>query len=292
MRIEKRDFERAEKFLQGAASLMKDAATDHPGRERDLTARCLVSMGAMYERKFDYANAEALLKLAVDLTPKDVAPDDMVLAERLSALGSLFVLKHNYAEAESALNTVANMRRQVQGKTHPEHIGAMAAMAALYIEWGDPKRAGETLHDALMFIRDGDGRASRHSGACFRQMGILCLYQNDLDKAEGYLKSAVAHFRLDPGENSNEHLTALNDLAMLYRERGDFVKALPIYDQELKILDSVKAGESAEYADVLRHAAITQRMGGNSINRTPHSRRRSRLRGARWVTINPWSPRF
>ncbi len=239
------DVQRAAEAFQAVASLGVDDA--------------LETLARTQEEAGDYAAAvETVDKM---LAAAEEQQQKIALLMRKAGLQCDRLEEHS--EAVATLRKARDMA--------PEDRDVIAELARVYQEQGNYSGAVETLREELDLVEGSHARAE-----LFARMGVIALEKMDNeDKAISYFEHAL--------ELNKNNLTAGDNVSTLYRKRGEWDKALPIYeiwaassdalDDEKKIELFSQMGEAFERLD--RHEeALSSFHKAAEIASEPHLMRR------------------
>jgi Flp pilus assembly protein TadD len=91
----------------------------------------LTNLGAIYESRRKYRQADALYRRALAIDEKRLGPENSILVLDLNNLGCLNVKRHRYEEAEPLLRRSLALGRRVQGPDHPSTPGRPKSRSAV-----------------------------------------------------------------------------------------------------------------------------------------------------------------
>ena len=142
----RRDDVRAETWLRRAVGLARR------GEERRAYCRALLALGELYAAREEPTRARSLYTLAVRASRRYAMRES--LAEAAFGLLRLAIAAGNHAEV-ARLQVVA---RRAFGRDHERAPELVVVLARLWIEGGEPKRAGEALRRLVPDLVNPDER--------------------------------------------------------------------------------------------------------------------------------------
>ncbi len=126
---------------------------------------------------------------------------------------------------------------------------AYTNMAIIQLGAGDYFGSQESFLQSLNYLDKGESKNFAALAGTYNELGTLSITLKNYNEAIGFLNRASA-FKPDTALSQ----TILNNKATAYQRKGDYLKALAIYQKLMPVLN--KEGE--EYARVLTNAAHTQ----------------------------------
>lgn len=182
-----------------AAEAFADLASIGGDSALDSLARSQVAAG-------DFESAVETLKKMIDAAANET--QKIALLVRLA--------KVQLEDMEDANEAAATMR--TARDIAPKDRSVMAELGKVYVAQGNYSAAIGVLEDELDLVEGSNARAE-----IYANMGVIALENiGDEDKAIGYFEHAL--------ELNKNNLTAGDNVSTLYRNRGQWDKAFPIYE--------------------------------------------------------------
>jgi CHAT domain-containing protein/tetratricopeptide (TPR) repeat protein len=219
------------------------------------------------------------------------------LAQRDRLVKSLpeLVRKQQFHKATDAQERIAALEKEVLGETDARVIGSLQQLAGWREALGQfvkairvrqevvrllEKRLGKghwQTTDARLALQDSRRRAA------MSPEGRAALLQAQAENGrveqlhqQGKLREAVqmavkvtAAFRQVLGEKHPAYAVSLNDLALLYKDRGEHRKALPLYREALALLRQAPGEKHPSYATSLNNLGVLHREMGEHEKALP-----------------------
>jgi tetratricopeptide (TPR) repeat protein len=145
-------------------------------------------------------------------------------------------------EAVEMYRQVVDLREKLLGPQHKEVGAALNNLGVALRLAGKPAEADPVFRKALTIAEASGDR--RLLATVLGGLGATLVDREEYDRAEPVLRRSLALFDATAGPESLESAEALNNLAMLYRHRGDVARAqdqleraLPSMEKHLGSLD-------------------------------------------------------
>ena len=257
-----RHFRKAKRFEDLVGVLEKRAAlADTPDDKRDLlteraeTIRNDIGDAKRAAEAFQTVAAlggggalEALAQSQLDAGNHDDAlrTFEKVLADASTPAAKVDILSRianlYYDKKKDLSETVATLRRARD--IAPQNQALIASLTAVYLEQGNYSSAVDLLAEQLESV---DGRHARAD--IFAKMGLISLENiGDTDKAVGYFEHAL--------ELDEANILAGDKVSTLYRKRGEWAKAIPIYERHAASADVLTPDKRLELFTQLGEANV------------------------------------
>ena len=141
-------YDEAERLFRSA---IKEA--DSAGKQDDIYAQSLSYLGRVYWYKAKYAEAEPLIKRAIELEEKVEGTEGTNVAAMLGSLASLYHDQGKLAEAESLFKRCLKIEEKAFGPNHREVATTVHNLARLYAAQGQFVEA-EALYRRSLQIQE------------------------------------------------------------------------------------------------------------------------------------------
>lgn len=155
-----------------------------------------------------------------------------VRAAVLDAMGGAYFSLGLYDDAEPLLRQALELRRHARGPINADVARSMANLGELYRAQANYSRAQALHHQALGIRQKILGPEHPETADSFNKLGLLCINQGKYAEAESYFQRAR---RIWEKAQDPRILTALSHLALLYRDAGEYDKAIPLFESALAI---------------------------------------------------------
>ncbi|MDF2180119.1 toll/interleukin-1 receptor domain-containing protein [Aliiglaciecola sp. CAU 1673] len=225
----------AREILDNGAHRIEDELSDEP----QIQATLMNTIGQVYTALGLYQRAADLLESALKVRQALRAEDKISAAElsdSMDALARIYTELASYEEAE-ALFKRAMMLLELQGKpTSKLAADIKAGLAELYFRMGRYTDAEPLLQQVLTLRRLNHGEQSLEAAQATQQLGLNLLDQGELEKAESYLRDAMAQMQTVLGNEPHPALAEnYNNLAYVLHSMGRFEEARTQYERALEM---------------------------------------------------------
>jgi tetratricopeptide (TPR) repeat protein len=247
----------ARELLDRAATL---AAAD-VGRDPDVQASLLGTMGTVYENLGLYDRAVPLLEKSLEMR-RARGRDDVDLAEAQYRLASAYVDLERYGEAEPLLHQALEIDTAKLGPESRQAVASLVMLGNLHFWRGEEDEARKLYEDAVARAERRQIEDSRDLATARNNLGILCARAGRHDDAERLYRSALATREKILGRDHPEVASTLNNLAELRRAQGRGAEAEPLYRRALAISEKVYPADHPRLAIQLNNLAEVFREEG------------------------------
>jgi len=191
------------------------------GKEHPRTASAISDLGAMHLAKGNIANAEPLLKRAVEILEK-AKDGETILSAALSNLASVYSHKGEFKRAEAALEKAASIEEKAGAARESEYASLLAKLGTIYMK---SSRTGDAEKLLLKAISIHEKRkAERPLFIDLTNIGTLYRGMGRYDKAaDAYNRAVPIAERLYGGKHP--------DVGKLYHVIGIFLTGSAQYDK-------------------------------------------------------------
>eukprot|EP01042_Synura_sphagnicola_P000244 gene244-252_t len=235
----KGDYTSALPLYQQCLAIREDKlGQDHPD-----TLTSVNNLAALYYSKKDYSSALPLYRQCLEMQKEKLGEDHPDTLTSMNNLAALFYSKKDYAQALPLYLKCLEMREKKLGQNHPDTLDTMNNLAGLYKSAGqeleERKRKLEETHTnptvniqeknptkhfdiaVSLFLRCLDMRKVKVK---LESIDNIALYQHSLKlKTEKY------------GLHHPDTLSAMTELAGMYKSKGEYDSSLRMYRHCLKI---------------------------------------------------------
>ena len=228
-------------YQQCLAMREEKLGQDHPD-----TLTSVNNLAALYYSKKDYASALPLYVKCLEMQKEKLGEDHPDTLTSMNNLGALYYSKKDYAHALPLYLQCLEMREHKLGQDHPDTLETMNNLAGLYKSAAQDleerkRKLEETRTNPMVKIQEKKSE---------KQFDIaVSLFLKCLDMRKGKLKrDSIDNIALYQhslklktdkyGLNHPDTLSAMTDLASLYKSKGDYDSAQRLYRHCLKIRKS------------------------------------------------------
>jgi tetratricopeptide (TPR) repeat protein len=178
------------------------------GRQHPLTARALASLAGVLSREGRPAEAEELLREALEIQEATLGPSHPNVATTLDRLGEVLTSQREYAEASKLTERALAIQREVYGQGHVRIGQTLSTLARLRTRMGNFAEAIRLMREALETYEAAVGPERGETN--FRRAWLceLLLDRERVTEALGYCERAHALYEtLRPAGHVQRHWT-------------------------------------------------------------------------------------
>lgn len=193
------------------------------------------ALEALAQSQLDAGNLDEALRTLEKMLGE--ASGTAAKIEILSRIANL-----HYEKRKDLAETVATLRRARD--IAPQNQNLIASLSAVYLEQGNYSSALDLLEEQLQSTEGRNARADIHA-----RMGLICLENiGDVDKAIANFERAL--------ELDEANILAGDKVSTLYRKRGEWAKAIPIYERHAASADVLTPDKRLELFTQMGEANI------------------------------------
>lgn len=251
---DRRDYTRAQNILQTA---IENAQQDN---DEEWEALLDCSLGWLYEKSGQYAEAENTLNRSIYLSTRIHGPNSPDQIPALGNLGGLYYEAGQYSRAEKLISralaiavasnrepgTIATLQTNLGDIYFVEHKDTMAEQVA-----------GEALKKFAMANDSGDGLARDTS-----LLAALYLRMGRLAEAESSFQKALSTWQAIHGPADQRTAEGMGNLALFYAATGQFEKAQPLFESAMAVFRKV-GGDNRFLQNFLAEYGVMERKLGH-----------------------------
>jgi CHAT domain-containing protein/Tfp pilus assembly protein PilF len=240
---------------------------DHPD-----VAAALNGLGRLYRGRGEYAKAESLFQRALTIQENAFGPEHPALTDSLNNLGHLYRNQADYARAEALFQRVLVILKKSLGTEHPNYAFALHNLGLLYWSKGNYAKAEPLFHQALAIWKNALNPDHPDLGLANNGLGNFYRYRGDYARAETFYQNAISIWKQAP-DHDHDLARALNNLAILHRDLGNFEKAEQLANEALSIQEKVLGPEHSDVARTLNNLALLDHDRGDNQRAEPLAKR-------------------
>jgi serine/threonine protein kinase len=215
-------------------------------------ADVLETIGSTYNGLGEYADAERLLRRALDLRVAAEGQRTDAVAGTLTTLGQILQIQRRADESEKLLREALATREKLHGRESAETAGALNELARTLVNKGTYPEAEKLGKEGLAIRERIFGPNSHEVAESLRMLGSLYTEQNDWKHAVEAETRQIAILR---GLHDDGPLlaSALNDLAVAQTQIGDLDAAEKTFAEAIPIVVRALGEDHPEYASNLEN---------------------------------------
>ena len=214
----------------------------------------------MLTRQGKYELALPFAEKALAATEKRLGKKDWRYQYFLMTLGRIHQQLGNYTKAESLYQEAIKMDEDGTSLGYTEM--SLQFLANLYSWMGNYPKIEPLLKKALIITEKNAGKESLRYASLMNDMGNMYSTYDSKKAEEAYLE-AIKIKESQFGKAVSTDMVTLNNLAMIYQERGRYSQARPLIEQALTITENEIGKEGFIYATCLDDLAALNESTGN-----------------------------
>jgi tetratricopeptide (TPR) repeat protein/predicted MFS family arabinose efflux permease len=249
---EQGEYKQAKPLLQRALAIRKQQL----GSKHPETAQSFDSLAMLYCKQGKYEQAEPLLQRALAIREQHLGPEHPETAQSLNSLALLYYEQGKYKQAESLLRRAFAIRKQQLGPEHPKTVQSLNLLLKDLSELRSQQNLTVPLRQTIpseplaesehLDTEPLEDPAQRYS----HDNPAVPLYQRNLNTNAFQFKPK------DPSRAiSFDKVQGLNNLAILYSERGKNDLAEPFLQHALSISEQQLGPEHPDTVQSLNNLA-------------------------------------
>ncbi|ACF13774.1 TPR repeat-containing protein [Chloroherpeton thalassium ATCC 35110] len=259
------------RLLPHAESITANISNDNEAWHE--TAILLNSMGLYHFGRAAYAEAEPLLRRALEIREKQLGEEHPLVATSLNNLGLLLQAQGKNAEAEPLYRRSLEIHEKQLGEEHPHVAMSLNNLAGLLQAQGKYAEAEPLYRRALEIWEKQLGEEHPLVATSLNNLGLLLQAQGKYAEAEPLIRRALEIREKQLGEEHPDVAMSLNNLGALLDDQGKYAEAEPLYRRALEIREKQLGEEHPDVATSLNNLAELLRIQGKYGEAEPLYRR-------------------
>ncbi|RMG53269.1 MAG: hypothetical protein D6723_07390 [Acidobacteria bacterium] len=208
------DLDAAEKLYRRVIAIQRKLPAD---RENQINlATNLQNLGATLKTKGRYAEAEPLLREALDLRRRLLGENHPWIATAQIHWGDLLYRRGRYAEAEREIRAALRLQRETLPEGHIDLARALVVLGQILTSKGEPEAGEPYLREALAIRKKGLARGHVLISLAEGALGQCLMAQGRYAEAEPLLVQSYDEIHTSQGDRDPRTAEALNRLVVLY----------------------------------------------------------------------------
>ncbi|NNF59640.1 MAG: serine/threonine protein kinase [Rhodothermaceae bacterium] len=241
----------AMELLERGAARIEDDLPEQPA----VRAAMQHLMGEVYRNLGRYAEAESLLRSALDTRRRLHGDAHVEVAETARALGIVLRRVNRPDAAAPLLREALATQQALLGPEHPEAAYTMRQLASLLRDRGAFEQAETLYRNALAIARATLGNDHADVADIRNSLAVLLETVGRFDEAIVLMQEVIEADRRRGSETNPQLVGSLTTLSVLLRERGDLTGAEEVIREALRINLTVYGESHLETATSLRTLA-------------------------------------
>lgn len=204
--------------------------------------------------------ARDLNSFAIEMITHIAGDEHVALADPLNYLGVCYYHLDQFDKAveiyQKAIAVAKRVPDLAQSANHSIKVGVYYDnLMTAYHALGKYDKAAQAAQKAAEFIATQARSADRHTAILLNNQASLCLYADDLVKAEELFKKSAEIIETEYGSEWHELSLPLGNLACLYEQKEELEKAEFLFVQCLQLREKHFGSASAQLVEPLNRLA-------------------------------------
>src|SRR6185436_3815637 len=216
---------------------------------RDDDPNLLGWLGLAFYELAEWAEAEPLMRRALEIDEKSFGPDHPRVATDLNNLAALLLATNRLAEAELLMRRALAIDEKSFGKEHTDVARDLTNLALLLQSTNRLAEAEPLISRAVMIFESRLGKDHPNVATALNNLAALLLATNRPAEAEPLLRRALEIDENSLGKEHPDVANRLNNLAQLLQDTNHLTEAETLMRRALEI-DEKSLGK--EHPDVAR----------------------------------------
>jgi serine/threonine protein kinase/tetratricopeptide (TPR) repeat protein len=215
----------AREVLATGALQLERGLHDQP----QVRARLQATIGAVYTGLGLYADAEPLLKQALETQKRVVGADNRETLATVNALADVYWYQKKLEEAEPLYRDLVQRRTRTLGEDHADTLKANFDLASAYLGQGRLAEFERLGRDTLARQRRVLGAAHPDTVSSLNNLQNFYYRQRRYAEAEPIAVEVLDATRRHVGDDHPDTFRSLHNLATIYQALGRYAEAEPLY---------------------------------------------------------------
>jgi CHAT domain-containing protein/tetratricopeptide (TPR) repeat protein len=206
------------------------------GQESPEYLNFLNLVGKLYQKIYDFENAELCLSSVYEIRKKSLGKNHRLTAISAANLANLFSEMNKYDESEKFYLISIEIVRKIGNVSDDLNFALILNnIGLLYTYMGQFDKSEYYLLEAFRISHKHNQGGNSVFLACNNNIGLLYQKWGKFNLAEEYFQNVISLFNNGLSEEYDQYATSVNNLANLYADLGDYQKARPLYIEALSI---------------------------------------------------------
>ncbi len=225
-------------------------ATDRPRSTAARWERLLTDGQDLY-RKARYAEAETMLKGALEASEHAFGPRDINTALSCEALGLMYLEKANYDNAEALFRRGLAAKEELLGPSHQDVARSLHNVGMALKGKGAYTEAESYFRKALAIREQASERSLPDLSQSLADLGFIYIFQRKYPEGERSFRKAIELSESSPSQDRSELARSLGGLGQVLRLQRKYFEAEPLLKRALALRESQLGPNHPETASSL-----------------------------------------
>jgi len=204
-------------------------------RDENRTSDAANELGLFLNRSGFYADAEPLIRRALDIDTKNLGANHPLIAIRLSNLASLLESMHWLDEVEGLYRRALSISEQSFGPEHPQVAICLSNLSEVLLKTNRLDEAERLVRRALAIDEKCFGHDHPDVAIRLNLLARILQRTNNLAQAESVIRRSFAILESSFGPDHPNVAASLSNLAFVLRETNRLAEAEPLVRRVLAI---------------------------------------------------------
>lgn len=245
-----------------------DALTDQPA----VRAHLAQLVGRIYRRISNYAEADAILRTAVDELTDAYGPDHERTAEAMATLAAVQANLGRFGEADSLYTHARNALERTEATQTTVFGQILNGLAEAHAALGDYEASAAHYEEAARVYAAVSGEDHPYTATVIGNWGQTLIRLGELEAAEDKLRESLRIRRVHHGERHPDIAYTLARLGRLMNARGELERADSLLESAIAIQREVYDGDHTDIATALEDLARVREAMGDLVGAEAHAR--------------------
>lgn len=254
-----------EVYAAGQSEAVERFLTERTGENAPLPLRIAAcnELGSFYRGSSRFEQSVIAFHTAAELTAREMGKESLEYATVLNNLAGTFRLMGRQGDALSLFRQAGEIYRKNGAEYSYLYASVLNNMALVYRETGELAQVANCLEGALELIRALPDRV-QETAITYNNLAALYLASGEEERAEWAIRMAMDTFARCAREENVHYAAGLNSLAGLLYQKGEYRKALELYEQSAEYTRYF-FGENLEYAATWKNMAVVSKQMGECV---------------------------
>ena len=230
-------FDRAVPLIEQSLELRKQLGLDVE------IASSLYNLGVSYQYQGKMKEAEPRLRESLSMRRK-LLGEHTAVVKSLVSLGSVLRETGDLANAKQTLQEALALQRRLSPPDEVQEAVVLENLASVLYRHGEYPEAEKTYETSLVLRRRRPDSQMGTAGT-LNSFGAFLIDRGKYDAAEPLLREALEWYRKNLGDRHPLTIPVMNNLALLFQQKGDFNSAESFYRQIIALTSPDNLTQSA-----------------------------------------------
>jgi tetratricopeptide (TPR) repeat protein len=247
-------WEQCEVLLPHLKEIVNHSTEDEEGLEKQ--AGCASDAGWYFHQMGEYASAEELFRLSLDVREKMLGREHLNTLASVNNLGLVLESQGKYDEAEAMHRRALEGSEKRLGREHPHTLTSVSNLGSVLESQGNYDEAEAMYRRALEGREKVLGREHPDTLTSVSNLGSVLKRQGKYDEAEAMHRRALEGYEKTLGREHPHTLTSVSNLGSVLERQGKYDKAEAMHRRALEGREKVLGREHPDTLISVHHLAF------------------------------------